>query len=165
MLEELPLCKVLSSTSQWLSIGLRSGLCGGLSMCVKVVLCSLNHSFTIRACWIVALSSCKMPVGLGKKKSIDGETWSSSTFFWAHNIAEPRADQLKQPQIKTLLTSLHQPLLLTLMAPSLNLDSSDHITFFHCSRVQSFSPIFFYWEVVLLRLHHCLVPTPWVVHK
>ncbi|MED6250345.1 hypothetical protein ATANTOWER_030338 [Ataeniobius toweri] len=38
-----------SSTSQRFSMGLRSGLCGGQSMCENDVSCSLNHSFTIRA--------------------------------------------------------------------------------------------------------------------
>ena len=66
--------------------------------------------------------------------------------FWAHIVAEPRPDQLNQPQITALppkackfgtrhdgyITSSTS--LLTLMGPSLwnrvNLDSSDHMTFF-----------------------------------
>ena len=38
------------------------------------------HSFTTRAQWILALSSWNMPEPSGKKKSIDGITWSFSTF-------------------------------------------------------------------------------------
>ena len=38
------------------------------------------HSFTTRAWWILALSSWNMPEQSGKKKSIDGITWSFSTF-------------------------------------------------------------------------------------
>ena len=38
------------------------------------------HSFTTRARWILALSSWNMPEPSGKKKSIDGITWSFSTF-------------------------------------------------------------------------------------
>ena len=121
---------------------------------------SLNHSFTVWAWWIVALSSWNISVPSGKKKSIDGIIWSFSIFrlsadliFWSDDVAEPRPDQLKQPQIITLppqtcvvdtrhdgcITSSASPL--TLVHPSLwnrvNLDSSDHMTFFHCSRVQS----------------------------
>ncbi len=60
--------------------------------------------------------------------------------------------------------------LLTLMHPSLwnrvNLDSSDHMTFFHCSKVQYLCSLanwsLFSWLAVFLRLHSCLVPIPWV---
>ena len=52
-----PLRKAFSSTSQSFSMGLRSGLCGDQSMCENDVSCSLNHSFTVWAWWIVALSS------------------------------------------------------------------------------------------------------------
>merc|ERR1712035_273013 len=89
-------------------------------------------------------------------RTIRGKNCSFSVFdliFWAHNVAEPRPEQLKKTQIITLppqactvgtrhdgcITSSAS--LLTLMPPSLwnrlNLDSSDHMTFFHCSRVQS----------------------------
>ena len=51
------LCKVFSSTSQRFLTGLRSGLCGDKSMCENDVSCSLNHSFTVWARWIAALSS------------------------------------------------------------------------------------------------------------
>ena len=41
--------------------------------------CSM-HAFTTRARWILALLSCNMPQPSGKKISIDGITWSFSTF-------------------------------------------------------------------------------------
>ena len=66
--------------------GLKSGLCGGQFMCENdssapwhsCVL--MLHSFTTRAWWILALPSWNMPEPSGKKKSIDGITWSFSTF-------------------------------------------------------------------------------------
>ncbi len=74
--------KVFSSTSQRCSMGLRSysGLRGGQCMCENDVSCSLNHSFTIWARWILALSSWNMSVSSGKKISIAGITWSFSIF-------------------------------------------------------------------------------------
>jgi len=95
------------------------------------VSCSLNHSFTIWAWWIQALSYWNVLVPSGKKKSIDGIIWSLSIFrwsadliLWAHNVAEPPPDRLQQPQIIALLPqartvgtrhdgeSLHPPLFL-----------------------------------------------------
>ena len=76
-----PLRKAFSSTSQRFSVGLRSRLCGGQSMCENDLSCSLNHSFTIWPRWILALSSWNMPMPSGKKKkSIDGITCSFSIF-------------------------------------------------------------------------------------
>ena len=49
------------------SLGLRSGLCGGQSMCENDVSRSLNHSFTIWARWIVAFFSWNMSMPPGKK--------------------------------------------------------------------------------------------------
>ena len=55
------------------------------------------HSFTTRTRLNLALSSWNMAETSGKKKSIDGITWSFSTFRnW---LAVPRPGQLKQPQI------------------------------------------------------------------
>ena len=84
-------------------MGLKSGLSVVASSCVKMT-CSLTlmeHFFTTRARWILALLSWNMPEPSGKKKSIDGITWSFSTFrnSW---IAMPWPDQLRQPQIITL---------------------------------------------------------------
>lgn len=80
-------------------------------------------------------------------------SWSADLILGAHAVAEPRPDQLQQPQIIALppqactvgtrhdgcITSSAS--LPTLMHPSLwnrvNLDSSDHMTFFQCSRVPS----------------------------
>lgn len=63
-----PLHKVFSSASQRFQMGLRSGLCGGQTMCENDVSCSLNHFFTVWAGRIVALSSWN--IHLGRKKSI-----------------------------------------------------------------------------------------------
>ena len=130
--------------------GLRSGLCGGQSMCENDVSRSLNHSFTVWAWWIVALSSWNISVPSGKNKSIDGTAWlfgifrkSADLIFWSHNVAEPRPDQLKQPQMITLppqtcvvdtrhdgcITSSSS--LLTSLWNRVHLDTSEHMTFSH----------------------------------
>ena len=77
-----PLCKVFSSTSQRFSVGLRSGLCGGQSMFENDVSCSLYHSFTDWARWIVVFSFWNMQ---GIKKSIDEKkySFSLSTSLWS----------------------------------------------------------------------------------
>ena len=48
--------------------------------------CSLNHSFTMLARLILALSSWNMSVPSGKKHSIDGKTWSFSIFRWSADL-------------------------------------------------------------------------------
>ena len=92
------------------SLGFRSGLCGGQSMCENDVSHSLNHSFTIWARWIVAFSSWNMSISPGKNISIYGEKKLlfeytqeiNQLHFGANNFTEPRSYQLKQPQIITL---------------------------------------------------------------
>ena len=63
-----PLCKAFSSKSQRFSMGFRSGRCGGQSVCENDVSCSLNHSFTIWAWWILELSPWNMAVPSGIRK-------------------------------------------------------------------------------------------------
>lgn len=91
--------KVFSSTSSRLSMGLRSGPCGGQSVYENYVSCSLNYSFGQR---ILELSSWNMPMPSGKKKI---HWWNNlvihyiqvaEIILWAHNVAEPRPDQLQQ---------------------------------------------------------------------
>ena len=50
-----------------LALGLQLGLYACQSMCTNDVSCSLNHSFTIWAQWILALSSWNMLTSLWKK--------------------------------------------------------------------------------------------------
>ena len=57
------------------SVGSRSGLCGGQSMCENDVSCSLNQSFITWAWWIVALSFWNMTLPSGKNKSTE-KNWS-----------------------------------------------------------------------------------------
>ena len=65
-------------------IAVKSGLYGGQFMCENDSSCSLTltcpHAPLFRARWILELSSWNMPKPSGKKKSIDGITWSFSTF-------------------------------------------------------------------------------------
>lgn len=56
------------------SSGLRSGLCGGQSMCDNDVSCSLNHNFSPLHPGMEYVHAIK------GKKSINGITWSSSIF-------------------------------------------------------------------------------------
>ena len=65
-------------------------LCGDMAQEVRAVVwqsevCRL-HSFTTRAWWILALSSWNMPKPPGKKRSIDGITWSFSPFRNSANL-------------------------------------------------------------------------------
>ena len=164
--------KVFSSTSQRFWMGFRSGLCGGWSMCENYVSCSLNHSFTILARWILALSPWNMPVPSGKKTK---HWWNNLVIQYIQVVSWPeccwiRPDQLNQPQNTTLhpqactVGTRHDGCtpssasFLTWMGPSLwnrvTLDSSDHMTFFHHSRLQSLCS-----RAVssLISLHSCLV--------
>lgn len=71
----------------------------------KGLVWSLNNSFTIWARWILALSSSNF---LKEKKWIDKIScsfrWQSADFIsLPHNVAKPRPNKLKQPQIIVLL--------------------------------------------------------------
>ena len=163
--------------SQW---GLRSGLCGGRSMCKNDVSCSLNHSCTVWAWWIQALSSSNISVPSGKKKSIDGITWSFSIFrksadliFWACNVAEPRPDHntaLRDLYGRHQAWWVHRFICLSSypVSPSLwnrvNLDTSEHLTFLTESnlhalqQIEAFVPRLASLISSSLRVHSCLVP-------
>lgn len=143
--------KFFSSTSQRFSMGLRLALCGGQFMCENGVSCSLSQLEPDDS-WHCCLEI--FPSHQGRRKNpLMGNPGHSVfsgnqlTSFQSHAIfAEPRPDQEKQPQISTLLPkactvgTMHDGCiascasLLHLMYPCLwdrvNLDVSDHMTFF-----------------------------------
>ena len=148
-----PLSDIFSSTSQKLSVGFRSGHCGRpvhvWKWCLTLSESHFHNSSPING-GIVILDK---PMPSGRKSPLMEKLViqyihivRAVNMFWADNDAEPRPDQLNQPQIITLppqactagtrhdgcITSFAS--LLTLIYPShryrASLDSSDHMTFF-----------------------------------
>ena len=119
----------------------------------------VTHSFTVWAQWIVALLSWNMPSGkkkhpLMEKPGHSVYSGSQLTYFFGHITLLTL--ELNQSQIITLapqactVSTRHDGCitssasLLTIILPSLwnrvNLDSSDHMTFSHCSNPISMLP-------------------------
>ena len=149
---------VFSRTFQRFSTGLMCGLCRCQSMCTSYVSCHLNHSLSPMNPGIVILeythAFTEETNPLMEKPCLSVYSRSQLNSFFGHmmflnldltNWIQPKIIML--PRQARMAGTKHDGCinssasLLTLMCPSLwnrvNLNSSDHQTFFHSIRVQS----------------------------